>query len=60
MEIAYLDRGGVSKEETLPQYLEFNNLMQTVVVLISRPLVTGLKYSRTPLILINWDGEPSG
>ena len=30
MEIAYLDQGGLSKSETLPQYLEYNNLKQTV------------------------------
>ena len=32
MEIAYLDHGGVSKGENLPHYLEYNNLMQTVVL----------------------------
>ena len=59
MEIAYLDQGGVSKGETLPQYLEFNNLMQIVAVLMSCTLLNGLQYSITPLFRINWDGHPS-
>jgi len=41
MEIAYLDQGGVYKRETLPQYLEYNNL--TLIVVFNIDIVHNCK-----------------